>query len=265
MSITLDDLVAAAERTMEIQRRSLTPEMLRDRVDAEGLTGRPPGRLRAALRGDRLAVIAEVKGASPVDGVLRDGLEPAALAMTYERAGAAAVSVLTEERHFGGSLDHLEAVAAVSALPLLRKDFIVDEYQIERAALSGAAAVLLIAEVLDARRLRELVRHAHGLGLDALVEIHGEASLPAAVDAESGLIGVNNRNLSTMVVDWHHCLRVAGQIPETVVRVAESGISKPEQARAVRAAGFDAILVGTALVRAEDPGAALRALRTGVD
>jgi len=123
----------------------------------------------------------------------------------------------------------------------------------------------LIAEVLSVERLRELVRHAHRLGLDALVEVHSEASLPAAVAAESGLIGVNNRDLTTMVVDWEHCLRLADRIPATVVRVAESGISESAQAIAVRAAGFDAILVGTALVRAGDPGATLRALRTGVD
>lgn len=263
MTITLDRLVAAARETAARQQRSLSAAEAERLLQEHGLVGRPPGAFRAALRGEQLAVIAEVKGASPVDGVLRDQLEPASLAQRYAAAGASAISVLTEERYFGGRLGHLEEVAATVSLPLLRKDFVVSEYQVARAALSGAAAVLLIAEVLGPGRLRELVAAAHRVGLDALVEIHDADSLPAAVDAASGLIGVNNRNLATMKVDREHCLRIAGRLPEDVVRVAESGLSRPEHAAAVRRAGYDAILVGTALVRADDPSAALRALRGG--
>jgi indole-3-glycerol phosphate synthase len=263
VSITLSDLVRAAERSTARQQRSLSLEQVDALMRDRGLVGRLPGALRNALSGPELAVIAEVKGASPVDGVLREGLDPAHLAATYAAAGAAAISVLTEEQHFGGSLDHLEAVAGAVDLPLLRKDFVVTEYQVARAALSGGSAVLLIAEVLPPARLRELVTYAHSLGLDALVEIHDGNSLPAAVAAGSGLIGVNNRNLSTMRVDREHCLRLADRLPRGIVRVAESGLTLPGHAAAVREAGYDAILVGTALVRADDPSEALRALRRG--
>lgn len=263
MTITLRELVAAAERTAERQRRELSPAVTQARLQELGLAGRAPGRFAAALRGAGLSVIAEVKGASPVDGVLRAGLDPVSLARTYEEAGAAAISVLTEERHFAGSLDHLEKVAAAVGLPLLRKDFIVQEYQVARAALAGAAAVLLIAEALEPARLEALVECAHGLGLDALVEIHGIGSLDAAIAAGSGLIGVNNRDLTTMVVDPGHALRVAEHLPAEVVKVAESGLASADDAAAARAAGYDAVLVGSALVRAGDPAVALRTLCAG--
>lgn len=272
MSITLQQLIETARATTA-RDRGLVPEAELERrlelVRARRPDGRVPaanaGRLRAALRGQSMQVIAEVKGASPVTGTLRADLQPRALAASYAEAGAAAVSVLTEERFFGGSMQHLREVAEQVAVPVLRKDFIVEPYQVRQAALAGAAAVLLIAEALTADELAELVAVAHGLGLDALVEIHAAVSIPAAVDAGSGLIGVNNRDLQTMQVDWRHALEVSDQLPADVVRVAESGIERREQMVALREAGYDAALVGTSLVKAADPAAALRRLLAGGD
>jgi indole-3-glycerol phosphate synthase len=260
MTITLQQLVQTARETAARQRERLPTAMLDRLLEERELTGRTPGRFRDALRQEHLAVIAEVKGASPVDGELRADLDPPRLAASYERAGAAAISVLTEERYFAGSLEHLAAVAKVATVPLLRKDFIVEEYQIGRAALAGASAVLLIADALAPDRLRELVAYADGYGLDALIEVHDPETLPAAVAAGSGLIGVNNRDLRTMVVDWEHSLRMAESLPSNVVRVAESGIATVAQATSLRSAGYDAILVGSALVRTADPESTLRGL-----
>lgn len=263
MSVTLEQLVHAARATATRDRERISERELQRRIEAAGLCGRPPGRFRRALLRPDVAIIAEVKGASPVDGSLRPGLEPAALARTYETAGAAAVSVLTEERFFAGALGHLQGVARAVALPALRKDFIVEPYQILQAALAGAAAILLIAEAVTAERLAELVEVAHGVGLDALVEVHDPASVAGAAGAGSGLMGVNNRDLVTMRVDPEHALRIAADLPDDYTRVAESGIRERAQVAAAAAAGYDAVLVGSSLVTAGDPGAALRRL-TGV-
>lgn len=260
MSVTMQDLVAAARASTARRRAQRERGELERRIEAAGLASRSPGRFRQALSGDEVAVIAEVKGASPVDGTLRAGLEPAALAGRYAAAGGAAISVLTEERFFGGCLDHLEEVTRSTELPVLRKDFIVEHEQVLEAALAGAAAVLLIAEVLDAARLAELTALAHGLGLDALVEIHDVAAVESALASGSGLVGVNNRDLSTMRVDPTHCLRVAEALPGDWVRVAESGIRERGQVRDAARVGYDAVLVGSSLVTAADPAAALRGL-----
>ncbi len=264
MTITLRQLVEGARATLERDRaRCPDPELQARLRDREGEAGAAQ-RLRRALGGPRLDVIAEIKGASPLAGTLQASLEPAALARAYCEAGAAAVSVLTEERHFAGHLDHLRAAAAAVTQPVLRKDFIIDPYQIRQAALAGAAAVLLIAEALSAEQLQDLVGVAHELHLDALVEVHATTSLAAAVASGSGLVGVNNRNLETMEVDWHHCLNIAADLPDDVIRVAESGLGRARQLRQVHAAGYDAVLIGTALVSASEPGTALRRLRSEV-
>ena len=263
--ISLQALVESSRATTARRRRRRSETELLERLAAAGLPGRDPGRLRAALACPGLAVIAEVKGASPVEGVLRADLQPCALAREYEEAGAVAISVLTEECHFGGSLEHLSAVAAAVDRPVLRKDFIVDPYQVHEAALAGASGVLLIAEVLDAASLADLVAVAHGLGLDALVEVHDASSVPAAVASGSGLIGVNNRDLETMQVDWRHALEVAVHLPADVVRVAESGIDSHAQLQRLHAAGYDAALIGSSLVRAANPAEALRGMLGGGD
>lgn len=260
MSATLRQLLEGSRARLARDRALAPTSELRAQLRDASMVGRSPGRLRAALVADSLTVIAEVKGASPVAGTLRPGLDPAALATDYAKAGAAAISVLTEERWFAGSLEHLRQVARATPLPVLRKDFIVDRYQIEQAALAGAAGVLLIVEALADDALRELVDAAHELGLDALVEAHDERGIERADRAGSGLIGINNRDLTSMQVDWEHCLRVAGRLPEGAVCVAESGIGSAGQMRQIRAAGYHAALVGSSLVVAPDPAAALRSL-----
>ncbi len=265
MSITLQQLIDTARATTARDRAQIPEsELVRRLQEARG-AGTAPGRLRTALEGTTIRVIAEVKGGSPVAGTLREDLQPVALAAGYAASGAAAVSVLTEERFFGGSLAHLRAVAEHVDVPVLRKDFIVEPYQVRQAALAGAAAILLIAEALSPPELSELVGLAHELGLDALVEVHDADSVPAAVEARSGLIGVNNRNLKTMQVDWRHALAVASELPDDVLRVAESGIEHRDQLLQLHAAGYHAVLIGTSLVKAPDPAAALRALLEGGD
>ena len=259
MSLTLSDLVEAARATTERHRAQIGAVELR--TEAEELGRRTlGGRFRSALEGPGVSVIAEVKGASPLHGSLRDDFEPLELAVAYRDNGAAAVSVLTEERFFSGSIDHLMAVSSSIELPTLRKDFVVDLYQVFRAAAAGASAVLLIAELLDGAALREFVEAAHTVGLDALVEFHRPELLIPAVEAGSGIVGINNRNLDTMEIDAAHALRLAAEVPMDVISVAESAISDAADVGRVGQAGFDAILVGTALVTAEDPGAVVQEL-----
>jgi len=222
----------------------------------------PPTRgFRAALQGrDRLAVISEIKRRSPSKGDLFADLDPADLAATYERGGAACLSVLTDEEFFGGSAADLAAARAAVAVPVIRKDFTVSTHDVVDARLMGADCVLLIAAALERGELIELHRFAVDLGLDALVEIHDEAELEVALAADATLIGVNQRDLVTFEVDHERAVRVGAAIPDTVVRVAESGVRGVDDARALRAAGFDAVLVGETLVTASDPAAALAAL-----
>lgn len=264
MTVTLAQLVEGARVTAERDRHQMPDAELRSRLRDSDIASLPGGRIRAALATPGLQVIAEVKGASPVDGILRDRLDPASLARTYAQAGAAAISVLTEESFFAGRLSHLQTVAGSVSVPVLRKDFITDAYQVRQAALAGAAGVLLIAETLESKQLVDLVGVCHELRLDALVEIHGLASLPAAGACGSGLLGVNNRNLDTMEVDWRHCLQVASELPAEAIRVAESGIADADQLAEVVAAGYDAVLIGTSLVTSADPGDKLRSLLAGV-
>lgn len=260
MTITLDQLVEVARAKAAADRATLPAAELRARLGDAGALGRRPGRLASALRRDGMMVIAEVKGASPVAGELRGSYDPATIARQYEAAGAAAVSVLTEETYFGGSLRALEQVVAAVQIPVLRKDFIVEAYQIEQAALAGASAVLLIAEALTATSLAELVAVAHECRLDAMVEVHRRASVASAVAAGSGIIGVNNRNLESMTVDWRYALELIADLPSDVVRVAESGISTSDQLAELAGAGYDAALVGSSLMAADEPGHALRLL-----
>lgn len=259
-TITLDELVAAAGATTEVRRRARPEADLRarlaDRVLPEG------GRLRDALRGPSIAIIAEVKAASPLSGPLRptddsEDFDSVFIATGYQSAGAVAVSVLTEEHYFDGSLDDLRAVSAAVEVPTLRKDFIVDTYQVHEAALAGAGALLLIANVLSAGQLADLVGTAHDLGLDALVEVHGYRSLTAAVECGSGLIGINNRDLRTMRVDVEHSIAIAPDLPADILRVAESGIASPSTLIRLHQVGYQGALIGSAFMRADDPGAVL--------
>lgn len=219
----------------------------------------PPTRdFGAALRRrDRLAVIAEIKRRSPSKGDLNIDLEPAEMAATYEDGGAACLSVLTDEESFGGSVADLQAARAACSLPALRKDFTVCELDVLDARLMGADCVLLIAAVLDPAELRAYHELAVDVGLDVLVEIHDERELDVAMDVGATLIGVNQRDLVTFRVDHERAVRMAGLIPESSVRVAESGVRGGDDARALEAAGYDAVLVGETLVTSGDPAGAL--------
>lgn len=263
MTVTLTTLIERASETARMHRLQRPEEEVRRRAEACAVDV-VPGRLRAALSHLPISVIAEVKGASPLAGTLKEGFDPAMLARAYADGGADAVSVLTEETQFAGSLDHLMVVGDAVELPTLRKDFIVEPYQIWEAAVVGAAAVLLIADALDPGRLAELVAVAHSVHLDALVEVHSVNSIPRAERAGSGLIGVNNRDLTTMQVDPEHSLCVADRLPRSWVRVSESGIQEPEQIIQLAEAGYNAVLIGTALMRAEQPGASLKRLLSRV-
>jgi indole-3-glycerol phosphate synthase len=212
------------------------------------------------------AVIAEIKKASPSKGLIRADFDAVQLAQSYFAGGAAALSVLTDEPFFQGSLRNLELASAAVPLPCLRKDFTIDEYQIVEARAHCGDAVLLIAAALSDDELVRFARVAHGLALDVLVEVHTAEELDRvlATLGESGVdaIGVNNRNLKTFEVRLETSLELAERIPSTVVRVAESGIAAPEDLARLRTAGFDAFLVGESLMRQADPGAALAGLLT---
>jgi indole-3-glycerol phosphate synthase len=236
---------------------------------AEAATVGPPRGFRAAIQADRaagpgvVAVIAEIKRRSPSKGELAAGLVPGVQAKSYQQGGAACLSVLTDGEFFAGSPDDLAEVRAATDLPVLRKDFTVGAADVCDARLMGADAVLLIVAALFPPQLAELLTLAELLGLDALVEVHDEAEVEVALAAGATLIGVNQRDLVTFEVDTGRALRVAASIPDGVVRVAESGIRGPDDARRLAGAGYHAVLVGEALVRSSDPAAAVAALRRG--
>jgi indole-3-glycerol phosphate synthase len=254
----LDEILAHKREELEAELRERPAAEL-----AERALRTPPTRgfRRALCEAPEPRVIAEVKRRSPSRGEIRPDLDPVACAKAYAEAGAAAISVLTDERFFGGHLDHLGAVRAAVDVPLLRKDFVIDAYQIDQARVAGADAVLLIVAALEPALLAELHTHAQGLGLDALVEVHDEAELERALVAGADLLGINNRDLRSFRVELATSERLAPLVPEGVVWVAESGIHTSADLERLRAAGAQAVLVGESLMRAPDVGAALRTLR----
>ena len=219
----------------------------------------PPARgFRAALAGrNHLGVIAEIKRRSPSKGDLNADLDPAEMARSYQRGGAACLSVLTDVEHFGGSIADLQAARAACTLPVIRKDFTVGERDVLDARIMGADCVLLIAAALDPAALAALHSLAVDVGLDVLVEIHDERELEHALAADATLIGVNQRDLVTFQVDHERAVRMAGVIPDHAVKVAESGVRGAEDARSLRSAGYDAVLVGETLVTSGDPAATI--------
>jgi indole-3-glycerol phosphate synthase len=254
----LDRILAAHRAGAAADDRAVAP------LVAEARAQSLPRGFAAALRdAEGLAVIAEVKRRSPSKGDLAAELDPAALAQAYERGGAACLSVLTDAEFFGGSPDDLRAARAATRLPVLRKDFTVSPADVCDARIMGADAVLLIAAALDDDELADLHTLAVDIGLDALVEVHDEAELDRALAAGAHVVGVNQRDLVTFEVDNERAVRVGAAIPPTVVRVAESGVRGPDDAAALAAAGFDAVLVGELLVSSGDPAAAVELLRSG--
>ena len=225
---------------------------------AQRLAGRRD--FAAALRATSPAIIAEVKKASPSKGVLSGDFDPARIAAQYESGGAAAVSVLTDETFFQGSLAALETARAAIGLPVLRKDFTIAESQILQAAAHGADAILLIAAILTEKEIRDFREYASKLRLTALVEVHNRAELDLAIAAGSDVIGVNNRDLNTFTVTLETSLELAEHIPPGALRVSESGIHGPEDIARLQAAGYSAFLVGEHLMKSGDPAAALQRL-----
>ena len=256
----LATIVAATRRAVEARQSAATIDDLQRRS-----TRQPQGTafIRALQSSVPPRIIAECKRRSPSRGILRSNYDPATHAVSYVAAGAAAISVLTEPTFFDGSLDHLRAVRAAVTIPVLRKDFIVTEYQVYEAAAAGADAILLMVSALDDRGLRQLLTRASDLGLAALVEVHDSGELARATAAGASVIGVNSRNLRTLTVDPELLNEVAATRPrDQHVLVAESGIRSPDDLRRLTAAGYDAFLVGERLITEPDPGAALRELRT---
>ncbi len=260
MSSILDAIVASKRREVA-GAKARQPEAELERC----LAGAPPVRdFRAALDyPGEVRVIAEIKRASPSAGVLRADFDPVAIARSYEAHGAAALSVLTDEPFFQGHLAYLEAVRAAVSVPVLRKDFLIDRYQLVEARVAGADAVLLIAEVLADDDLPRLIRQAHELGMEALVELYDADNLPRVLDSGARVIGVNNRDLRTFVTRLEHTLELAPRVPADRCLVSESGIRTREDVLRLRQAGVRAVLVGEALMRSPDVGAKLKELGGG--
>jgi indole-3-glycerol phosphate synthase len=248
----LEEIVRARCRDVETAKRSLPLESLATRARR-----RKPRDFRRALSGSGMSIIAEMKKASPSAGVLRREYLPSVIARGYERAGAAALSVLTEPRFFDGDLRHIAEARRAVALPVLRKDFIVDEYQITEAAAAGADAVLLVARILTARQLATFVEQCDSLRLSPLVEIYDEEDVGKAKASGAEIIGINNRDLRSMRVSIERTLTLAPLIPPGRIIVSESGIRGRDDLARLMAAGVRAALIGESLLTEEDPGLAL--------
>jgi indole-3-glycerol phosphate synthase len=254
----LATIVAGTRRIVEVRQASEPMAALAERAAAAPSRR---GRFGAALsRIDRVNVIAECKRRSPARGVLRAHYDPVAIATAYADAGAAAISVLTEPTFFDGALAHLTAVRAAVSVPILRKDFIVSEYQLLEAKAAGADAVLLIASALRPVELKVLHDHAARMGLDVLVEVHDASELAIALDAGARIVGVNNRNLRTLAIDVHASDELIAHIPGDVVAVSESGLRTAEDLRRLQTLGYRAFLIGERFMTAAEPGEQLKQL-----
>ncbi len=254
----LNEILDGVRADLAARQREVTLDQLKD------MAGRAPSPkdAMAVLKGEDVAVIAEVKRASPSKGAMAAIADPAALAADYEAGGASVISVLTEQRRFGGSLADLAAVRAAVQVPVLRKDFVVSSYQLWEARAHGADMILLIVAALEQNALVSLVERALSIGLIPLVEVHADEELERALEAGAKIIGVNARDLATLEVDRTVFARLALQIPDGVVKIAESGIRGPHDLLAYAASGADAVLVGESLVTGKDPRSAVADLVT---
>jgi indole-3-glycerol phosphate synthase len=256
----LDAILQRTRADLEVRKRERPLTVAIVEVFRDGVPIPAPRPLREALQAPGMSVIAEIKRRSPSAGALRAGLDVRELAAEYEAGGAAALSVLTDGPHFDGSLDDLEVARETTKLPILRKDFVLDPYQLHEAAAVGADAVLLIVAALSEAELLSLRETAMALELDTLVEVHDAGELDVALAVGADVIGVNNRDLRDFSVDVGRTFALLERMPDGVSVVSESGIGTPEQLRELAAAGVSAVLIGGSLVRAERPGAALAAL-----
>lgn len=258
MPASLNTIVAATRQRVSLTRRRANL----DGLEQASAQHTPRGFRKQLQRSSQcgIAIIAELKKASPSKGLIRADFRPAALATQLEQAGAAALSVLTDEEFFQGSLANLQQASAITTIPCLRKDFIVDEFQILEARANGADAILLIVAALEQSNLQSLAQSARSRGLDVLCEAHDEEELQRALDAGCDLIGINSRNLRTFEVDLSTPFRIAEKMPTRCLRIAESGIRSGGDIGKLRAAGYDAFLIGESLMRVANPGEALTKL-----
>jgi len=253
------------DEIVSLTRARLPLEDPPDRLEADHMAlNRPAFGLSTALRRDAINVIAEIKSASPSAGSIVEHPDVEVIAAAYKEGGAIAISVVTEPEFFRGSCDWLDRAAVSSGLPVLMKDFVIEESQLIRGVAAGASAILLLASLLDAKQIRDFIACLDSFGCDALVEVHDEAELARAMDGSARIVGVNNRNLRDFSVDLGASERLARQIPNDVLRVAESGIKTRADVDRLRAAGFDAFLVGESLLRQNDRAAAVRQLVLGI-
>jgi indole-3-glycerol phosphate synthase len=252
----LDKIIAQKREEVEQRKKVATMAHLQERIAQQ----KPPLDLAPALKGDHIQLIAEVKQASPSRGILSSNFNPTKLAQTYAEGGAAAISVLTESNYFMGSNEHLAAIKKVVELPLLRKDFIFDPYQIYESGAYGADALLLIAAILSQEQLQEFVSLSHSLGLRCLVEVHNEAEVERAVLSGAEIMGINNRDLNTFVVDINTTHRLRPLVPKEKIVVSESGIKSKRDMEKLGKWKVDAVLVGEALVTASNVRAKMKEL-----
>lgn len=257
--LILDDIVKNVKKRLSERQRRVPLQELK----ARAAQAAPPLDFVEALRrsdGERVRVIAEVKKASPSRGVIRQEFDPLEIALEYERCGAAAISVLTEEDFFQGRPEFLARIREAVRIPLLRKDFILEPYQVIESRMLGADAFLLIVSLLDDERMEELIHRGRELGMAGLVEVHDQEELGRALKGSARVIGINNRDLATFVTDIQNTFRLRAGIPADKVVVSESGIRTPEDLRGLERIGIDAVLVGEVLMRADRPGEKLREL-----
>ncbi|UCE18954.1 MAG: indole-3-glycerol phosphate synthase TrpC [Gemmatimonadota bacterium] len=249
----LDEIVA--HKRDEVARKRTQGQ----RYDLNGL---PPTRdFASSLRGEGISMITEIKRCSPSSGEIRGGADPTQIATIYEKNGAAAISVLTDRKYFGGRDEFVALVKGVTDLPVLRKEFLIDPIQIYESRALGADAILLIASILDRTEINDFLNLAEEVGLSCLVEVHSEDDLEKVLRTKAQVIGINNRNLSTLTVDMTTSLRLKSLIPAGIITVSESGLKEREDILMLEAAAFDAVLIGESLMDASDIGAKLRELR----
>ena len=260
MSDILNKILAVKREEVAVARLAVSDATVREQAAAQAPARDFVGAIRAKIAAGRAAVISEIKKASPSKGVIRADFRPAEIATAYEKAGAACLSVLTDRQFFQGAPEYLHAARAACALPVLRKDFLVDTYQVYEARAMGADAVLLIAAALSLAEMQEMEALAETLGLAVLVEVHNGEELDLALQLRTPLVGINNRNLRTFEVSLQTTLDLLPRIPADRIVVTESGILTPDDVALMRANQVNAFLVGEAFMRADDPGEGLAAL-----
>ncbi|WP_294555426.1 indole-3-glycerol phosphate synthase TrpC [uncultured Bacteroides sp.] len=253
MKDILSEIIANKRFEVDLQKQAISIEQLQ-----EGISEAPVIRsMKQALASSKSGVIAEFKRRSPSKGWIKQDARPEEIVLSYATAGASALSILTDEKFFGGSLKDIRIARSLVEIPILRKDFIIDEYQLYQAKIVGADAALLIAAALEQEKCNELTEKAHSLGLEVLLEIHSSEEL-AYINEKIDMVGINNRNLGTFFTDVENSFRLAGQLPQDAVLVSESGISDPEIVKRLRVAGFRGFLIGETFMKTEQPGETLQ-------